>query len=198
MLEEQKEEHRLFLSHFLFQLLELARGGIFARGPIHVRLQQLVLKIRPRSGAAGLLDVPPRPFGTGLRRPGGLELGLHVVQLPLRQRELFTLGCELALEDADALPMLGSESFRDRDRLLILDLPGEPAAPLRIREPLPLHGQLSIGARDRLLDLLNGDPGVDDRFAHLAREGAQIWSGRRVEGSAERIPQALEQVSDLA
>src|SRR4029079_5734491 len=37
-LEDGEEEHALFLSHLLLQLLELASGGVFARRAIDVRL----------------------------------------------------------------------------------------------------------------------------------------------------------------
>ncbi|HET9384021.1 MAG TPA: hypothetical protein VFO67_02660 [Gemmatimonadales bacterium] len=94
--------------------------------------------------------------------------------------------------------MLGGEALRHGDGLLILDFPGETATPLGVGESLPLRRQLPFGTGDRFLDLLNGDPGVDDGFPHLPRQRPQVGRGRRVEGGAKRVPQALEQVSDLA
>jgi hypothetical protein len=51
-----------------------------------------------------------------------------------------------------------------------------------------------LGARDGLLDLDNGDLGVDDRLAHLPCERSQVRGGRRIEGGAKGVPQALERV----
>src|SRR5687768_3913360 len=97
----------LFLSHLLFQLLELASGRRFALRAIHVRFQQLVLEVHTGTRPARLLDVAPRALDVGLCARRGFELCLHVIQLALRQRQLLALGRQLALEHADALAMLG-------------------------------------------------------------------------------------------
>src|SRR5436190_1886631 len=64
---------------------------------------------------------------------------------------------------------------------------------LRVRELLSLRGDFPLGPRHRLLNLLDGDFGIDDGLTHLPRERAQIGRGRRIDSGAERVPQALEQ-----
>src|SRR5439155_549182 len=81
----------------LLELLELPRRGGFACRAIHVRLEQLVLQIETGPRAAGALHIAPRPFraAVALHRRSvalrALELRLHFIQLPLRQRELLAL-----------------------------------------------------------------------------------------------------------
>jgi hypothetical protein len=119
---------------------------------------------------------------------------LHILQLALGKRELFTLRGQLSLEHGDAFAMLGGEAFGDCNGFVILDLAREPAAPLRIRKALAFQCQFSVGPGDGFVDFADGNLGVDDGFTHLARERAQV--GRtcgRIQGSAERVPQALEQ-----
>jgi len=85
------------------------------------------------------------------------------------------------------------EPLGDRHRLLILDLPRQPAPPFGVREPLTLESELAVGARDGFLNFRYGNFQEADRLTHLAGEGAQI--GRTcgsIQGSAERVPQALE------
>src|SRR5579859_49400 len=185
------------LSHFLFELFELPGRGGFARRPIHVRFQQLVAQIRSFTRAAGFLDVAPGLLRAGLRRRGRLELRLHVIQLALPQSQFLALCRELALQHAGALTMLRGKAIRDRHGLLVPDLTGEPAAPFRVREPLALEPQLAFGARNRFPDFGYGNLGVDERLTHLARERSQIGRGRRSEGGAKSVPQALEQGTQL-
>ena len=94
--------------------------------------------------------------------------------------------------------MFRREALRDGDSLLVLDLAGEAATTLGVRQLLPLRGKLALGPCHRLLDLGDGDFRVDDGLAHLTRERSQIGGGRRIECGAERVPQALEQGSALA
>jgi hypothetical protein len=194
----------LLLSHLLLELLELPRRRGLARGTIHVRLEQLVLEIHARTCTPRALDVAPRLLGAVVAlhsRPvplGALQLRLHLFQLALGERELFTLRRQFSLQNGDALAVLGREPLGHRDGLLILNLPRQPAAPLRIRQALAFYGQLSIGAGDGLLDLGDGDLRVNDGLTHLAREHAQIgWTCGGIQGSAERVPQALEQSLSL-
>jgi hypothetical protein len=93
--------------------------------------------------------------------------------------------------------MLCGEALGHRDGLLILDLAGETAAPLGVRESLPLHLQLTLGARQGVADFADGDLRFDDRFTHLSRQVPQIPSGR-IHGGPERVPEALEQGVRLA
>jgi hypothetical protein len=123
-----------------------------------------------------------------------LELRLHLLELALRERLLLALVGELALEHAHPLAMLDGEPFGDRDGLVILDLAGEAATPLRIGESLPLEAQLPLGARERFLHFGDRNLGVDDRLAHLPGEGAQVRGLGRIEGGAESVSEALEQV----
>lgn len=179
-------------------------SGGFARRPVHVRLQQLVLQIDAGPFAASSLHVTPRLLGAALAFRdravplGGLELRLHVVQLALRERQLLALRNQFALQDAEALAVLRREALRDGDGLLVLDLAGEAATTLGIRKLLPLGGKLALGPCHRLLDLSDGDLGIDDGLSHLPRERPQVGGGRRIERGAERIPQTLEQGSALA
>src|SRR5713226_5992501 len=58
---------------------------------------------------------------------------------------------------------------------------------------LALDGELSVGARQGLAQLLHRDPRFDYRFAHLSRQVAQIPGGRRrVKRGPQGVPQALE------
>jgi len=119
---------------------------------------------------------------------------VHIRQLALGKRELFTLRCQLSLEHCDAFAMLGGEALGYCNGFVILDLAREPAAPLSIRKALAFQCELSVSTGDGIRDFADGDFGVDDGFTHLARERAQV--GRtcgRIQGSAERVPQALEQ-----
>ena len=89
--------------------------------------------------------------------------------------------------------MLRREAVRDLYRLRILDLGREPAAPLRVGEPLPLGRELALGARRRLARVRDGELRLHHRLAHLAHQVAQVpRRRRRVEGGAERVAQALE------
>ena len=119
---------------------------------------------------------------------------MHVVELALREPELLTLVGELPLEHAEPLTVLRRKAARDGDGLGVLDLAGQPAAALGVRESLPLERDLALGAHDGLLDLGNGDLRVDDRLTHLACERSQVRSRRRIEGGAKSVPQALERV----
>src|SRR5882762_6317763 len=184
---------RLFLSHFLLELLELARRCCFARRPVHVGLEQLVLEIHAGTRVPGLLRGAPS-FHRRAIPLRGLELCLHVVELALRERQLFTLIGELALQDAEPLAVFRREAAGDGDGLRVLNLAGQPAAALGVRESLPLDRDLALRAHDGLLDLGNGDLRVDDRLTHLACKRSQVRGRRRIEGGAEGVPQALERV----
>jgi hypothetical protein len=119
---------------------------------------------------------------------------LHLRQVTLGERQLLTQRDEFALQHTDALAMLRRKPIGDGNRFLVPDFPGEPAAAFRVRQPLAFESHFALGAHHRFLDLGDGDFGVHDGFAHLARELPQIRSGRRIEGGAERVTQALEQV----
>jgi len=89
--------------------------------------------------------------------------------------------------------VLCREPPRYRDGLRILDLGREPAAPLRVGEPLALLGEVAFGPHDRVARLDHRDLGFDHGFPHLPRQVAQISRRRRrVEGGTQAIPQALE------
>ena len=89
--------------------------------------------------------------------------------------------------------MLRREPPRDRDGLRILNLGREPAAPLRVGEPLALLGEVPLGPRDRVSGLDHGHLRFHHRFAHLPRQVTQVSRRRgRVEGGTQGIPQALE------
>ncbi len=90
--------------------------------------------------------------------------------------------------------MFRRKTSRDGDGLRVLNLPGEPAAALGVRESLALDPDLALRALDGLLDLGDGHLGVDDRFTHLPRERSQVRRRRRIQGGAEGVPQALERV----
>jgi hypothetical protein len=119
---------------------------------------------------------------------------VHVVQLALRERQLFPLIGEFTLQHAEPLAVFRRKTTGDGDGLCVLNLAGEPAATLGVREPLALGRQLALGAPDGLLDLDNGDLRVDDRLTHLPCERSQVGGRRRIEGGAKRVPQALERV----
>src|SRR3989442_1355370 len=98
-----------------------------------------------------------------------------------------------ALQHPHALAVLGREPVGYLDRLVVLDLPREPAAPLGVGEPLALDGELALGTGHRLAGLLHGQLRLDHRLAHLPRQVAQIpRRRRRIEGGAQGVPQALE------
>src|SRR5438045_9745878 len=105
---------RSVLSHFLFQLLELALRGGLARRAIHVRLEQLVLQVCPGPGAACFLDIAPGMLGARLCGRRALELRLPVVQLALPEPKLAPLRDQLALQHADALAVFGRETLGPR------------------------------------------------------------------------------------
>src|SRR5512145_111026 len=157
----------LVLSHLLLELLELARRLRLTRGTVHVGLEQLVLKIHSRTRPAGTLYVTPRALGAAIpfhHRPvslGALELRLHILQLTLGQRELFTLGGQLSLEHCDAFAMLGGEALGNCNGFVILDLARKPAAPLSIRKALAFQCELSVSTGDGIRDFADGDFGVD-------------------------------------
>src|SRR5262245_8510798 len=90
--------------------------------------------------------------------------------------------------------MLGGKALGYCNGFVILDLAREPATPLGIRKPLALQCQLSLGTGDGFLDFADRDFGVDEGFTHLARERTQVGGTcGSIQGSAERVPQALEQ-----
>jgi len=124
---------------------------------------------------------------------------LHLDQIALRECDLFLLRPELPLEDSHTLPVLYSEALRHRDGFLILDLGRETAAAFGIRQTLALERQLPLRAAQRFAHLLHGHLRLDDRFAHLSRQVAQIARRRRrIQGRAESISEALEQRGGLA
>jgi len=140
------------------------------------------------------VPAPCRPRPPAQVTVGGLELRPHVVQLALRECQLFALIGELALEHAQTLAMFDREALRYRDSLRVLNLAGEPATALGVREALPFSSELALSADHGLLDLDDGDLRVDDRLTHLACERSQVGGRRRIEGGAKGVPQALERV----
>jgi len=80
------------------------------------------------------------------------------------------------------------------DTLSVSSATREPAAALRIGEPLAFGAEFPVGARDRIVNLRDGDFGFHDGLAHLARQRPQIGGARRgIEGGAKRVPQTLKQ-----
>jgi hypothetical protein len=131
---------------------------------------------------------------------GAPQLGLHLRQLPLGERQLFALRGQFSLQHGNPLAVFGREAFGNRDGFLILDFAGEPAPPFGVRQSLTLGSELPVRARNGFLNLGDGNLRVDDGFSHLARERAQVGPSRAgggIQGRAERVPQALEQRSAL-
>src|SRR3989449_1515370 len=127
------------------------------------------------------------------------ELRLHLRELALVQGPLLRQRRAFVLEHAHALAMLGREALRYLHRLPVLDLGREPAAPLRVGEPPALVREVALRARQRRARVLDGELRLHHRLAHLPRQVAQVSRRRRrVEGGAERVPQALEQGPRLA
>src|SRR5438445_435271 len=148
---------------------------------------------------ARCLQVAPRALGAALRGGersvalGGLELRLHVAELALGERLLVALRLELALQYRDALPVLAGETVGDLHRLLVLNLPSQPATALGIGEALALGRELHFGPLQRFGQLAHGHLRLHHRFAHLAGEVLQVVRRRRrVERGPERGPETLE------
>src|SRR2546430_15714823 len=149
----------LFLFHFFLELAQLPVGRGFPRGAV----EQVRLVARPPRR----LQVAPRALRGALRLRDrtillrARQLRPHVSQLPLVQGELVPQRRQLLVEHAHALPVLRREPPGHGDGLRVLDLGREPAASLRIREPLALLRELALGARDGLAGLEHRDLRLD-------------------------------------